>query len=165
MPGGESVKRGSPSADCVGPAAVEGHVVERVGVSGASVTLLSADGLEIRGCDAIAAGTTAGWAWCGHAFARLHAGRLRDPRLSLSCRDAGGESVGFAWIEPHSATEYVVVAQPGHNEVYPASGDLPVRIATHDVDLATASAAFAVSEHARNGRRLRSYELEARVSG
>jgi hypothetical protein len=163
---GESVERGSPIASCIGPAGAEGaSVVERIGVLGASVTLLGARGRELRGCDAITAGTTRGSRWCGRAYARLHEGRLRDPRLSLSCRDAEGEPVGFSWVQPDPATSYVVVARPAYDEVYPTAGDLPVRIATADVDLATASSELFVSEHARDGRRLRAYELEARVSG
>jgi hypothetical protein len=162
----DSVLRNSPAARCAGSAVAPGAVVvERIGVSGASVTLLTSNGRELRGCDASTVRATTGSAWCGHAFARLQAGQLRDPRLSLTCSDAGGEPIGFAWIQPGADASYVVIARTGYDEVYPVSGDAPVRVTTHDVDLADSGAAFAVSEHARDGRRLRTYELEARVSG
>ena len=73
--------------------------------------------------------------------------------------------VGFAWVQPSDAAAYVVVQQPGHAEVYAASGTTPVRVTTTDVDLASSHATFAISEHARDGSRLRSYDLEAQVAG
>ena len=76
-----------------------------------------------------------------------------------------GEPLAFAWVQPRRAAAYVVVAHRGYDEVYPTAGGVPVRIAGGDVDIAASRAAFAVSEHAANGRRLRDYELEAAVSG
>jgi hypothetical protein len=161
-----SATPGSPIGRCVSAAANPGRVVlERVGVSGASVTFSASRSRELRGCDASRVGGAGGTSWCGHAFARLRAGRLRDPRLSLTCRDAQGDLLGFLWIQPGPDTAYVVVARHGYHEVHPVVAGLPVRVTTDDVDLATASATIVGSEHARDGRRLRTYELEARVSG
>jgi hypothetical protein len=159
------VERGSPEARCVGSADASSVVVQRVGVSGASLTFRGSGRRELYGCDASTARPSARASWCGRSFGRLHAGRLRDPRLSVSCRDVDGEPLGFAWVEPGHLASYVVVARVGFHEVYPVAGDLPVRITTGEVDLDRSSAVFAVGEHARDGRRLRSYELEARVSG
>jgi hypothetical protein len=160
------LERGSLKARCVGPPDAPGTVVvQRVGVSGTSVTFRGPSPQSLYGCDTSTARPTARASWCGRSFARLHAGRLRDPRLSVSCRTVGDEPLGFAWIEPGRLASHVVVARAGFHEVYPVAGDLPVRITTGNVDLGRSSAEFAVSEHARDGRRLRSYELEARVSG
>jgi hypothetical protein len=142
-----------------------GAVVERVGVRGQSVTFRGAEPGELLACDAVGPSATGRAPWCGHAYARLRAGVLRDPRLSVTCRDVEDAPVGFAWVQPHPAAAYVVVASRGYHEAYRVAGDLPVRVTTGDVELATASAAFSVSEHARDGRRLRSYELEPRASG
>jgi hypothetical protein len=157
---------GSQIERCLSPSADPGHVVvHRVGVSGASVTFSNSVHRELRGCDATRVRQANGTIWCGHAFARLRAGRLRDPRLSLTCRDAHGDPLGFVWIQPGAGAAYVVVARRGYHEVYPVAAGLPVRITTHDVDPDDASATLVAAEHAGDGRRLRSYELEARVSG
>ena len=153
----------SGAASCRGVRIGDSVALERIGVSGRTVTSHAEERAEIRACDSVARegrGT-----WCGHAYARLREGMLRDPRLSLSCRDSEGEPVGFAWVQPHPEAAFVVVASPEYDEVYPTAENLPVRVMTGDVDPASASATFAVSEHARDGLRLRSYELEARVSG
>ena len=97
--------------------------------------------------------------------AALSGARVRDPRLTITCRDADDRHVGFAWVQPSDAAAYVVVQQPGHAEVYAASGTTPVRVTTTDVDLASSHATFAISEHTRDGSRLRSYDLEAQVAG
>ena len=159
---GRAIDQGTAPARCGSSA---GAVVERVGVRGRSVTFRGAEPGELLACDAVGRSATGRASWCGHAYARLRAGVLRDPRLSITCRDAEGEPVGFAWVQPHRSAAYVLVAGRGYHEAYRVAGDLPVRVTTSDVDLETASAAFSVSEHARDGRRLRSYELEARVSG
>jgi hypothetical protein len=158
------LRRGSRIERCLDPPSAVAAAVERIGVSGVSVTALGAGGRAVYGCDADAARAMNGTRWCGHAFGRLHAGRLRDPRLSLTCR-ADETPLAFAWIQPGAAASYLVVAREGYNEVYAVAGRLPVRVVAGDVDLESASAAFSVSEHARDGRRLREYVLEARVSG
>lgn len=152
-------------ARCIGSAIASTAIVRRVGVSGESVTFRGSSPRELYGCDAGASRPRGGASWCGRSFARLHTGRLRDPRLSVTCRSIDDVPLGFAWVEPGRLASYVVVAQAGFHEVYPVAGDVPVRITTGDVDLGRSSADFVVSEHARDGRRLRSYELEARVSG
>jgi hypothetical protein len=159
---GGAIDQGTAPAGC-DPSG--GAVVERVGVRGRSFTFRGTEPGELLACDAVRSSATGAPSWCGHAYARLRAGVLRDPRLSVTCRDVEDAPVGFAWVQPHPAAAYVVVASRGYHEVYGVAGDLPVRVTTGDVDLATASAAFSVSEHARGGRRLRTYELEARVSG
>jgi hypothetical protein len=162
----DSPRPGSQIGRCLSAAADPGRVVvERVGVSGVSVTFVDPRSRELRGCDASRVREADGAIWCGHAFARLRAGRLRDPRLSLTCRDAHGNQLGFVWIQPGPGTAYVAIARPGYHEVHPLAAGLPVRVTTDDVDPAAASATLVGSEHAGDGRRLRSYELEARVAG
>ena len=73
--------------------------------------------------------------------------------------------MGFAWIQPRAGTTYIVVRGSGYAEVYAAAGDVPVRVTTGEVDVESSSATFSLSEHAKSGRRLRSYELEAQVAG
>lgn len=164
-----SVAPGSRAAVCLStfekhPA---GSFVERIGVTGASVTYVSSDRRTARACDASTLSREArDDAWCGYAFGRLESGVLRDPRLSLTCRDADGDPVGFAWVQPASAAAFVVVRQRGYAEAYAVvAGGLPVRVTTSEVDRLESRATIAISEHARDGRRLRAYELEARVAG
>jgi len=156
---------GSTAASCIAAAgeAGEGAVVERVGVNGRSITFLGPGGRAAHGCDASTGDRPN--AWCGHAFAKLESGRLRDPRLTLTCRAVHDGPVGFVWIQPSARTTYVVVRQSDYAEVYAVAGDVPVRVTTADADLMTSRAAFSISEHAEDGRRLRSYELEAQVAG
>jgi hypothetical protein len=143
----------------------ENVVVERVDVRGASVTYLGPQRRSAHACESSGSASRAEAGWCGRAFGMLAVGRLRDPRLSLSCRDDESEPVAFAWIQPGASAAYVVVDQAGYHEVYPVAGSVPVRVSTSDVDLATSRATFTVSEHTGDGRRLRDYELEAAVSG
>jgi hypothetical protein len=141
-----------------------GVVVERVGVSGRSITFLGPGRRAAHACDASTAALEDD-SWCGRAFAPVESGRLRDPRLSLTCRGGDGHPVGFAWIQPGAGTTYIVVQGSGYAEAYAAAGDAPVRVTTEDVDLGSSRAEFPVSEHAKSGRRLRAYELEAQVAG
>jgi hypothetical protein len=134
--------------------------VERVDVHGESVTFLGADGTTVYGCDSSPASSTA---WCGHAFAVLDGGRLRDPRLSIGCRDGG--AIAYAWIEPARSTAWVLIRHEGYREAYRVVDELPVRVATEDVDLMSSQARFGVSEHERDGDLKRAYELRAAVSG
>ena len=152
-------------ASCVSGAAPNGPVVERTGVAGVSVTFVGPGPRGVHACDATDVSRLRGERWCARAFGRLSGARLRDPRLTITCRDDDGDLVGFAWVQPSDAAAYVVVQQSGHAEIYPASATAPVRVTTTDVDLASAHAMFAISEHARDGRRLRSYDLEAQVAG
>jgi hypothetical protein len=158
-----SIDVGPGMGSCLASAPPDGVVI-RIGASGASATFRGEGEREVHACDASSSGTRRP-SWCGRAFGRLDDGRLRDPRLSLTCRDDEGDPLGFAWVQPGAGASYVVIARRGYGEVYPLRGDLPVRVTTDDVDVGRTSATFAVSEHAGDGRRLRSYELEARVSG
>jgi hypothetical protein len=156
-----------PSRDCASFTRRGSVAVERVDVHGTTVTYRGPEGRSLYGCDRgrTAAGSVDGRRWCGYAYGLLADSRLRDPRLSLGCRDADGEPIGFAWIQPANAAAYVVVSNAGYSAVYPVTGRLPVRVGTDDVDLEASGATFDVAEHARDGRRLRHYVLEAAVSG
>lgn len=153
-----STRRGSRAARCIGQR--DGTLVERVGASGLSVTIVDPARRAAYGCDGISDRS----GWCGRAYGRLRRGQLRDPRLSLTCA-THDEPRGFAWIQPGAPASYVVVVRTGYTEVYPVARGVPVRIVTDDVDLSDASAAFSISEHSGSGRRLRAYVLEASVSG
>ena len=165
---GEAVP-GDPTTTCIGSAgAPETVAIERVDVYGTTVTYPGPERRSLHGCDAGAVSATdptEDRPWCGRAFGLLVGGRLRDPRLSLGCRNAEGKPVGFAWIEPAAEAAYVAVSSSGYDAVYPVARRLPVRVGTDDIDLETSSATFDVTEHARDGSRLRRYELEAAVSG
>jgi len=141
-------------------------VVHRAGVSGESVTFPSASGRTLQACDG-AGGPTSPEPWCGHVFGRPVDGRLRDPRLDLgACRTSSGDPISFVWVEPASGTRYVLVDRLGFSEAYEVGDGLPVRVAvTEGVDVARSRAVVHVSEHSSSGRLLRSYELEAVVSG
>ena len=149
--------------------AIAGYVVARVGVSGESVTFRSASagGGGLHGCDgAGAVGRQGDHRWCGRAYGRLENGRLGDPRLDLACISAAGDPAAFAWIEPAPAAAFVAVRQPGFVEVYEVAAGLPVRVTTMgSVAVEESSASFAISEHDRDGVRLRAYTVRARVSG
>jgi hypothetical protein len=151
-------------APCARVEAPRSPVVERVGVTGATITFFDVGGHGVHACDAIDLSGSRVERWCAHAFGRVLGARLRDPRLSITCRGPGGEPVGFAWLQPSRAAAYVVVRQPGHAEVYATARMAPVRVATVEVDLATSSATFAISEHAQDGSRIRSYDVEAHVA-
>lgn len=140
--------------------------VHRVGASGESVTFAGGSSRTLQACDgAGSAGTAA--AWCGQAFGRLSGGRLRDPRLDLGgCRTSDGDPIAFVWIDPGPGARYVVVRRAGFSEAYETRAGLPVRVATtENVDLARSSAIVLTSEHAADGRRLRTREVKALVSG
>ncbi len=162
-----AVPVGSRSASCIASigATAVGEVVERVGVSGVSVTFFGPGGRTAYACDATVDEPGDHGTWCGQAFGRVEAGRLNDPRLSLSCNDPGGSAIGFAWVQPTGDVSYVVVHRRGYAEAYPVAGDAPARVTTGDVDAAASTAKFPVSEHARDGRQLREYTVEAQVAG
>jgi len=134
-------------------------------VSGSSVTFFTPGRRGVHSCDATDLDRSGAERWCALAFGRVEGARLRDPRLTITCSDAEGEPVGFAWVEPSGRAAYVVVRQPGYAEVYATSGSVPVRVTSTDVDLTSSRATFSISEHAENGSRIRSYELEAQVAG
>jgi hypothetical protein len=133
--------------------------VERVGVRGRSITVVSLDRQWVWACD-----STVSHRSCGQAFGRLRPQGLTDPRLSLTCRDAGGMPLGFAWVEPTPTTAFVVVEQDGYAEAYPVLRQTPVRVTTSNVDVATSSARARYSLHARDGGVVGSGTLDAQVS-
>ena len=144
-----------------------GPIVVRVGVSGESVTFRNRSRRGLYGCDNSEGPREDDRHWCGRAFGQLKGGHLRDPRLDLgACTTRDGGPLGFAWIEPSTGAEYVVVRQPGYAEVYEVAGGLPVRVTTmRDVEIEGSRAAFDVSEHRSDGKLIRRYRLEASVAG
>jgi hypothetical protein len=156
-----SVERRSRASPCVASTGRDatGGGVERVGASGSSVTFYGRGRRTTHACDAVDG------SWCGHAFAAVQDGRVRDPRLTITCRTDRGDPLGFAWVQPAVAARYVVVHASGHAEAYSVAGSALVRVTTEDVDVAMSRATFVVTEHARDGRLLRAYELTAQVAG
>ena len=164
------VEPGSRLAACLGGRWAnrpEGVLVERVGVTGGSATVRSRSGIGLIGCDRSRTTSPPRSPWCGVAFGKLVRGRLRDPRLQLgSCETSDGEPVAFAWVQPGAGTRFVVVRQGGYAEVYRVADGVPVRVSTTTgIDLERSSTTLELSEHATDGRRLREYRVEARVSG
>jgi hypothetical protein len=139
-----------------------GSAVVRVGVTGQSVTFRTSKGRALVACDGTSRGETA--SWCGRASGRLQHGRLGDPRLDLAC-GRPGKLLAFAWIEPGRRARYVVMRQRAYAEAYLVAAGLPVRVVTSDIDLERSKATFDVSEHASDGRRLRTFRIEAQVAG
>lgn len=134
--------------------------IERVGTQGSSVTAMSPATGTARACDAVRPPE-----WCGRAFGRVGSRGPVDPRLSLTCRSGDGSTVAFAWADAGSQAAYLVVEHDQHAEAYAVDPRMPTRITTTRVDLTASTARFDVSEHARSGRRIASYTLEARVGG
>ncbi len=144
---------------------VQRRVVRRIGVRTESLTLRI--GNELRACDRDRQALEGvGKRWCGISAGRLHGGRLRDPRLDL-CEDGKGRPVAaFLWIEPAPKARWIVVDQPGHVEVYPVAGDVPVRVSTAaDVDLDSSSAMLTYSQYSGDGRLIGRSTLRAFVAG
>ena len=146
-----------PPLDLLPPGTV---VVERVGVTGSSLTFRNPRGHVLHGCDA----TGAGPRFCGSAAGLLRRGRLLDPRLEIVCGGPRGR-VAFAWIEPAAHAAWIAVEQPRYTEVYRVAGKLPVRVTTSEVRPQTSSAVFHVRQYAAGGRKLAETTLEARVAG
>lgn len=160
--------RRSLEARCVarvlGGSADDRLAVRRVGTLGESVTVGSASGRTVYGCDRTPGGRAASTRACGEALGRRRSGHLLDPRLDLGCTGADGKPIGFAWIDPGARTRYVAVQVDGYAEVYPVASGLPVRVTTRSVEVAGSRASFDISEHDAHGRALRSYTIEARVA-
>jgi hypothetical protein len=163
-----SVRTGSLLDDCLRDnwsATPTGLIVHRIGTDGESATFLDRSHRALMACDG--ARGAAGRQWCGHAHGRIARGPLLDARLGLGgCSTASGLAVAFVWITPRPHTRYVVVERRGFSESYETAARLPVRVAaTERVDSARSSAIVGVSEHAADGRRLRTYDVAARVAG
>jgi hypothetical protein len=164
------ISSGSAAMSCMRRTGVEidrsAPVVERVGVTGESVTFREASGRSLDGCDNSLGPREDRRRWCGEAGAELVRGRLRDPRLDVICQTEDGTPLGFVWIQPSARTRYVAVAQRGFTEAYEVAGGLPVRVTTvTDVDLARFRATLRITEHDRRGRLVRRYRLDAAVAG
>lgn len=165
----DAIEAGSPAETCLrGPFAgsnASGAIVTRVGVNTESVTFRESD-RSLLGCDNSLGSREGNRRWCGSAYGMLYGGRLRDPRLSISCVTPEETLIGSAWVQPSSRAHYVVVHEPGFAEVYPVTGDLPVRVATAGGAKREGSrASFELSEHDAAGKLLRRYRLDAFVAG
>jgi hypothetical protein len=140
--------------------------VERIGVSGASVTFREAFGRGVFGCDASTDPRESAGRWCGGAYGQLYDGRLRDPRLGLGCRTEDDGAMAFLWVDPGSEARYVAVQQPGYVEVYEVAARLPVRIATTTgLERDPLGVTVEVSEHDSTGRLLVRRRIEAMPAG
>ena len=167
---GEPTHPGTPLAACLRWPAVGTHpldsIVERVGVSGESLTFRDSTGLF--SCDNSPGPREGDRRWCGGSYGELHRGHLRDPRLDVAgCTTEDGAPTAFVWIEPRDPkAHYVVVAQPDYSEAYATAAKLPVRISTTGgIDADPLSATFDISEYDASGERLRRYRLEAFPAG
>jgi hypothetical protein len=140
-------------------------VVERTGTIGASLTFQDRLGRFVLGCDRTAAPIAEGRRWCARSVGRLGDGRLRDPRVDISCRGTARARIGFGWVEPSPATRWILVRNGDRMEIYGVVAGLPVRIATTDVDVATSSATFDVTEYGASGKEVRHRRLHAGVAG
>jgi hypothetical protein len=161
------IPKGSADAACLASGGVDpgSFAVRRVSIAGESVTLRTASGGALRACDD-SSDSQSGETWCGHAYGRLEAGRLTDPRLDLACTTDAGDPVAFAWVEPSADAAFVAARQRGFVEVYKTAGDLPVRVATTTgIVEDESSATLEISEHDLHGALLRTYALDARVAG
>lgn len=142
-------------------------VVERIGVFSESLTFADRRNRTLYSCDG---GTDAAMErrppWCSGSAGRLFEGRLLDPRLDIGCRDAKGEPLAYAWVEPVAGAHWIGVDQGSYTEIYEALAGLPVRIAgKQNVDLQRSRATFGVSQYDVHGRELVKGELEAAVAG
>jgi len=131
--------------------------VERVGVSGESLTFADRGGTGVYACDGgIDSSGERAPPWCGEAFGAYVEGRLLDPRLDVICRDRTREPLAYAFVEPVAGAHWIGVDQGGYTEIYEVLAGLPVRVATtREVDL----------ENALHGRELVRGRLEAAVAG
>jgi hypothetical protein len=137
-------------------------VVERTGLLSASATFEI--GTWVYGCDATAGPQELPGPWCGGETGRTDLPRF-DARVDILCVDAEKRPVGLAWIAPVAGARYVVVRDHDYAEVYEAASGLPVRVATHNVDVETSSATFSIEQYDSLGRRLSRRRLRAAVAG
>ncbi|HXY16976.1 MAG TPA: hypothetical protein VEH79_02265 [Gaiellaceae bacterium] len=140
-------------------------LVERVDVRSITVTFRPVRGRFVYGCMSSGRRKTRDIAWCGHAYGPLRGGRLTDPRLDVSCRDARGRPWASAWIEPVPGARWIVVDGNDPPQIYPAAVNLPVRVTTTSVDLPSATATFRVEQYDGSGRRVSFSILRAAVAG
>lgn len=157
-------------ADCL-PASERAHVtadtpvVERVGVSGRSLTFASRT--RVYACDGgiDPAGERAA-PWCGAVFGELEAGRAADPRLDVLCVDHAYEPLAYAFVDPVPGARWIGVRQDGYVEFYEVLGGLPVRIgSTRGIDLGNARVTFSLTQYDAGGRELVRGDVETAVAG
>jgi hypothetical protein len=142
-------------------------VVERIGVSGESLTFADAGHKTVYACDG---GTDAAGErkppWCGNAAGRLVSGKLLDPRLDVLCRDPKGRPLAYAWVEPAAGVRWIGVDQGTYTEVYETLAGLPVRIVSaRGVQPSQARATFDVTQYDSNRKEVFKGKLETQVAG
>ncbi|HEX9380525.1 MAG TPA: hypothetical protein VF891_03425 [Gaiellaceae bacterium] len=142
-------------------------VVERIGVSGESLTFANRRHTGIYACDGgVDPAGERPLPWCGTAFGRLVDGRLLDPRLDVLCQDRKGHSLGYAFVEPVAGARWIGVDQGSYTEIYEVLAGLPVRVASaRNVRADEAKAEFDVTQYDVHGRELVTAKLEAAVAG
>ena len=142
-------------------------IVERIGVSGESLTFSNRRHTGVYACDGgIDPAGERPLPWCGTAFGRLVDGRLLDPRLDVLCRDRKGRSLGYAFAEPVAGARWIGVDQGSYTEIYEVLAGLPVRVASaRNVRAGEAKAEFEVTQYDVHGRELVKGTLEAAVAG
>jgi hypothetical protein len=146
-----------------GPLPDDRLIVERVGVTGESISFRDASGGVLLGCDNSLGPREDRHVWCGQQAGELEAHHLKDPRLDVGCQTGDRERMGFVWIEPGTAARYVAVEQRGYTEVYEVAAGLPVRVSTEDAGDSMATLRY--SEHDIHGVLLRRAALRAFVAG
>jgi hypothetical protein len=143
-----------------------GVAVERTSTLGQTLTFRDRSRRLVLGCDRtrreIVSGTRR---WCARSVGRLFGGRLRDARVDVLCRDAGGRRLGFGWIEPGPSTRWVVLRTDGSASIERIAAGLPLRVATTSVEVDTSTATFRTEEYDAAGRVVRRSTLAARVAG
>ena len=146
---------------------VDAKVVERVGVSGESLTFANRDHTGVYACDGgIDPAGERSPPWCGEVFGALANGRLLDPRLDIVCRDRRAAPLAYAFVEPVAGAHWVGVDEGRYVEIYEVLAGLPVRVAgTRQVSVANARATFEVTQYDVHGRELVKGDLEAAVAG
>jgi hypothetical protein len=139
-------------------------IVERIGVTGESISFGDQAGRTLLGCDNTLGPKEKGHLWCGEAAGELEGGRLTDPRLDVNCQTADRRPIAFVWIEPGRRARYVAVDQSGYTEVYTVTGGLPVRVST-TTDEGSDQVTIAYSEYDGRGNLLRRAALRSTVAG
>jgi hypothetical protein len=163
------VRPGSKLASCLRgslapPSA--GVAVERIGVSGESITFADATHTGLYACDSGGGARQDDRHWCGRSFGRLYSGQLRDPRLDVLCATERGTPLGFAWVEPSKAARYVVVQHVSYSEAYEVAAGLPVRISTETgLRSDPVRVTVEVAEHDAAGKLIGRYRLAAVPAG
>jgi hypothetical protein len=142
-------------------------VVERVGVSGRSLTFRTPSGRGLVGCQTAGVLSERRLApWCSRSFGVLRRGRLVDARLDVGCRDRQRRTVAFAWVEPVRRARWVALDQGAYTELFEVTGGLPVRVSsTRGVDLGRSRARFELAQYGAGGRLIARQRLVAHVAG